>query len=269
MDLEIFFGLSLVVGAITGICAGLLGVGGGLLYVPALLFLLPKQGVADAILMHVAVASSLATIVVTSMSSLISHARLHGVIWDYVRWLSLGIVPGAFIGTMSARYIDGVTLRMIYGAFAVLVGVKMAFGWSPTASRPRPMPLAMSAAGAGIGMISAWLGIGGGTLTTPYLVWRSTPIREAIGTSAACGFPIAFVAAMSYGLLNPETIPGGMRVAGLTGLLYWPAIIPLMLGSMLGAGYGARLTHSVPVERLRRGFALLLIALGVAVWLKL
>jgi len=230
---------------------------------------LPRQGVADAILMHVAVASSLAAIVVTSLSSLIGHARLRGILWSYVRWLALGIVPGAFLGSISARYIDGMMLRILYGAFAVLVGLKMAVGWAPTASRPRPLPAAMSGVGALIGMVSAWLGIAGGTLTTPYLVWRSTPIRQAIGTSAACGFPIALVAATSYGLLNPETIPGGARVDGLTGLLYWPVIIPLMLGSMVGAGYGARLPHRMPVERLRKGFAMLLVVLGVAVWCKL
>jgi len=269
MDISAFWGVTLAVGAVTGVCAGLLGVGGGLLYVPALLFLLPKQGVADAIVMHVAVASSLAAIVVTSLSSLIGHARQHGVEWGYVRWLTIGIVPGALLGAISAGYIDGWILRMIYGGFAVLVGLKMVVGWTPTASKTRPVPAMMSVVGSGIGMLSAWLGIGGGTLTTPYLVWRSTAIRQAIGTSAACGFPIALVAALSYGLLNPETIPGGARVDGLTGLLYWPAIIPLMLGSMVGAGYGARLAHRVSVERLRRGFSILLIVLGIAVWLKL
>jgi len=268
MDMAAFWGVSLLVGAVTGVCAGLLGVGGGLLYVPALIFLLPGQGIADSALMHVAVASSLAAIVATSLSSLMGHARLHGVLWSYVRWLTLGIVPGAFLGSVSASYIDGLTLRVIYGAFAVLVGLKMAFRWSPTASRPSPGPIAMSVAGALIGTVSAWLGIGGGTLTTPYLVWRSTPLRQAIGTSAACGFPIALVAAASYGLLDPEGIPGGTRIDGLTGLLYWPAIFPLMLGSMVGAGYGARLTHRVPVDRLRKGFSMLLIVLGVAVWCK-
>lgn len=245
----------------SGFVAGLLGIGGGLFFVPLLLWTLPPAVVpvgADA--MHFAVATSLAVIVPTALTSFLTHARHDGIIWPVLRCLAFGIVPGALAGASTAAMISGNWLRLFYAVFALHVAWRLWRGSVRPLVRRRPVACGgHGLAGGAIGLVSAWLGIGGGTLTTPWLLGQGIEARKAIATSAACGLPLALVAAVTYAL-------GGPLMQHGTGLVYWPAVLPLVIGSMTGAAFGARQTHRWPQQRLRQGLALLLLVIAVTLF---
>jgi uncharacterized membrane protein YfcA len=250
----------LALGAVAGVLAGLFGIGGGLVIVPALAFLLPIHGFGADKLMHVAIATSLATIVITSMASLGSHHRQGAVQWRTVRSLTPGIVAGTLLGTAIADDLSSVALRGVFAVFLLSVAVQMLLDIRPSAARHLPGAGGMAATGTVIGLMSALVGIGGGTLTTPFLIWCNVPLRQAIATSAACGLPIAVTGTLGYLLsgLNETGMP-----AYSTGYIYWPAFAGIAMTSVLCAPIGARLTHRVPLAVLKRAFAVLLIAVGL------
>ncbi len=249
-----------VLGLFAGIAAGLLGIGGGLLIVPVLAGLFATQGYPEAIVMPLALGTSLATIVFTSLSSLLAHHRRGAVRWPLMGQLSAGIVAGGWLGGYLARWLGGPALAIVFGVFELLVAAHMLFGRAPAAHRGPPGPGRNLPAGTVIGIVSALLGIGGGTLTVPWLVWHRVAIREAVGTASACGLPIALVGALGYILAGQgmESLPGGS-----TGFVHWPAVAAISLTSVLAAPSGARLAHSMPQQRLKQVFALLLAGLGV------
>lgn len=250
----------LVVGVLAGITAGLMGLGGGIIIVPALLFLFIRQGFPDNILMHLAVATSLATIVVTALTSTYAHHRHRAVLWNSVKLLVPGIILGSLLGAVIADSLPSDRLRMAFGIFECLVAAQIGFGFRPSPQRDLPGTSSMVAAGGGIGALSTVLGIGGGTLTVPFLLWCNVNIRNAVATSAACGFPIALagsVAMMITGWDHPD-LP-----AGSTGYVYWPAALPILAASALAAPLGARLAHRLPVATLRRIFAVVLGLIGL------
>jgi uncharacterized membrane protein YfcA len=250
----------LLLGGFAGLAAGLLGVGGGLLIVPVLAGLFDSQGFSPAFVMQLAVGTSLATIVITSLSSAWSHHRRGAVIWRQVAQLGLGILFGAWLGAAMAHRLDGGVLSAIFALFEFAVAAQMLWGGLPAAHRRLPGRLPSAAAGLVIGAVSAILGIGGGTLTVPWLVWHNVDIRQAVGTSAACGLPIALAGALGF-------VVAGWRVEGLppgaTGYVYWPAAGAIVLTSMLAAPLGAHLAHTLPRERLKKAFAGLLVLLGL------
>lgn len=250
----------LLLGGFAGLLAGLLGVGGGLVIVPVLAGLFTAQGFSSDYLMQMAVGTSLATIVVTSLSSLFAHHRLGGVNWSLMRQLSLGIVAGAWLGATLAHNLPGQSLARIFGIFELLVAVQMLLGRPPAAHRETPARFRNLFAGGIIGAVSAVLGIGGGTLTVPYLAWHNIPMRQAVGTAAACGLPIALAGCLGF-------IVNGWQVGGLpafsTGYVYWPAVLAIGLTSVLAAPLGARCAHSLPQVALKRVFALFLAGLGI------
>ena len=250
----------LLLGAVAGTLAGLLGIGGGLIIVPVLALTFEMQGFDAAIIMHLALGTSLATIVVTSLSSIRTHHQHGAVLWPVVTRLSGGITVGALCGALVADQLASEWLQKIFAVFTLLVAMQVALALSPKAGRQLPGRVALTGVGGVIGAVSAVVGIGGGTMTTPYLLWCRTAARQAIATSAACGLPIALAGAMGYWLagLGESALPPWS-----SGYLYWPAFIGVVTSSVLCASFGARMTHLLPVNVLKKGFALLLFAIGV------
>lgn len=254
----------LLLGVVAGVLAGMLGVGGGLVIVPALLVLFGLQGFDGSVVMHLAIGTSLATIVLTSLSSLRAHHRRGAVLWPLVGRLAPGIILGAWLGAAVVHLLPTHALRLLFGVFELLVAAQLAFEVSAVPHRQLPGPGAIAAVGGVIGGVSAIVGIGGGTLTVPFLTWCNVELRRAIATSAACGLPIAVAGAIAFvvtGWHHPA-LP-----AASSGYLHWPALLGIALTSMLFAPLGARLAHTLPVRTLRRLFALLLALLGMRVLL--
>lgn len=254
------FLLYLAVGAMAGTLAGLFGIGGGMVIVPVLIFAFVGQGVSETILTHMAVATSLTTIVFTSLSSIREHYVQGAVDISIVSAMTVGIIIGTALGVYFIVDVPGPILENIIGVFALLLSAKMLSGWEPPGSGKRPSKPALSVAGAFVGFGSAWFGIGGGTFTVPYLTWMRFSMRHAVATSAACGLPIAITAAISNvvaGWHHPD-LP-----AWSTGFVYWPAVIGIAIASVPFARIGARLAHRLNGVLLKKLFAVLLFVVGV------
>ncbi|HUP92930.1 MAG TPA: sulfite exporter TauE/SafE family protein [Solimonas sp.] len=254
--------LFLLTGAAAGVLAGLFGVGGGLVMVPALALLLPARGYGEAIYMQVAIGTSLAVISLTSLSSTRAHHVRGGVAWPTFRRLAPGLALGALAGAQIADRMSGQTLKHVVGAGALLVALQMAFARAPGSDGRGPTagPLELFGAGGVIGALSALVGIGGGSLTVPYLSWRGLPIRHAVGTAAACGVPIAWAGALGFVIAGWDASglpPWSLGYVSLTGFA------GLAAASVAAAPLGARLAHRLPPPQLKRGFALLLFLIGL------
>ena len=253
------FLLYLVLGGFAGVLAGLFGVGGGIIIVPVLVFSFTLQGFNSEVLTHLAVGTSLATIIFTSINSIREHHRKGAVRWPLFVWMTLGILIGAGLGALTAEAIAGPHLQKIIGVFALVIAAQMALEFKPKASRTVPGGLTL--AGSVIGWASAIFGIGGGSLTVPFLSWRSVPMQQAVATSAACGLPIAMAGALSFMIIgwhNPD-LP-----AHSLGFVYLPALLGIALTSMFFARFGARLAHKLSPRLLKRLFAALLFCVGLS-----
>jgi uncharacterized membrane protein YfcA len=253
-------GAYLATGAAAGLLAGLFGLGGGVILVPALIWVFGHMGVASDWIPHLAVGTSLATIIGTGGASAHAHHRRGAVRWDLFRRLAPGIVLGAWLGAALAGLLPELWLKRLFAVFLLYVGATLLLGSAAPAARALPGRLGLGLTGVGIGALSALVGIGGGTLTVPFLVRSGLDLRRAVATSAACGVPIAVAGAIGF------VVMGWGRAglpAGATGFVYWPAVLTILLASIPTAPLGARLAHGLPLAVLRRLFALLL--LGVAV----
>jgi len=251
--------LYLILGAAAGLIAGLFGVGGGLIIVPALVFSFTFQSISPAVLTQLAIGTSLATIIFTSISSIKTHHGKGAIDWSLVKRLTFGIVIGAILGSIFADYLPGETLQMIIGIYALTVAVQMGFDLKPKAEHDLPKGAGLSVAGGVIGAISALFGIGGGSLTVPYLSWCRVEMRNAVATSSACGLPIAVAGVCSYivtGWNNPDLPEYSL------GYIYLPAFFGIIITSTVFAKQGAKLAHSLPSHILKRYFALLLLGVG-------
>lgn len=250
----------LVLGLLVGFFAGLLGVGGGGIMVPILTMLFMREGFADAQYVHLALGTSLASIVLTSISSLRSHHQHGAVQWDIVQ----GMAPGILLGTLALAYFSHLLsttfLALLFSAFMGYVGLQMFLNIKPKPSRQLPQPLALNAVGFGIGGISALVAIGGGSLVVPFLTWCNVKIQHAIGTSAAIGLPIALAGSVGY-MLSGQGEQG--LPAYTTGYVYWPAVALISLISVFTAPWGAKLAHRLPVVVLKRVFAVILLLLAL------
>jgi uncharacterized membrane protein YfcA len=254
------FLLYLVLGGFAGVLAGLFGVGGGIIIVPVLVFSFTAQGFDAEVLTHLAVGTSLATIVFTSINSVRAHHSFGAVRWAVFAWLTVGIVLGSGLGTLTASYIAGPHLQKIIGVFALLVSAQMALDLRPKARHEIPGKPGLTLAGLVIGWASAIFGIGGGSLTVPFLTWRSLSMQQAVATSAACGFPIAVASTLSFMILgwhDPLLPPHSL------GFVYLPALLGIALTSMFFARFGARLAHKLSPRLLKRLFAALLFCVGL------
>ncbi|MBN2993968.1 sulfite exporter TauE/SafE family protein [Pseudomonas cedrina subsp. fulgida] len=254
------FLLYLLLGACAGVLAGLLGVGGGIIIVPVLVFSFTAQGFDPQVLTHLAVGTSLATIIFTSVNAVREHHRRGAVRWSIFVWMTVGILIGAGFGALTAEAISGPHLQKIIGVFALLVAVQLALEVKPKASRTVPGKVGLTVAGTFIGWASAIFGIGGGSLTVPFLTWRSVPMQQAVATSSACGLPIAVASALSFMILgwHDPLLP-----AHSLGFVYLPALLGIALTSMVFARFGARLAHRLSPRLLRRLFAGLLFCVGI------
>jgi uncharacterized protein len=252
-------------GVAAGLLAGLFGVGGGLIMVPALAFVLPLHGVGPAVVMQMAIGTSLAVISATSISSMLAHHRRGGVRWDVLRGLAPGLAAGAVAGAFAAHALPGPWLARIVGGGAILVSAQMFLDRQPVSDRGLPGVAGLFCAGGAIGSLSALIGIGGGALTVPFLTWRGLAIQQAVGTSAACGVPIAWFGAAGF-------IAAGWTVAGRpdysVGYVALPAFAAIAVTSVLAAPVGARLAHALPPRALKRAFAGLLLVVGALLLLK-
>ena len=248
-----------VLGVFAGILAGLLGIGGGLVIVPILVFTLPHMGIPQENLMNIALGTSLASIIFTSISSMKAHDKRGAVRWDIFWTITPGILLGTFIGALSTTIMPTNILKAIFVIFLYYVAVNMLFGLKPKASRQVPGKKGLFGAGSIIGLFSSLVGIGGGTLSVPFLTMCNVEMHVAIGTAAAIGLPIALAG-------TAGNIFGGLGVEGLPawsiGFVYLPALAGIVSASMFTAPFGAKLAHSLPVAKLKKIFALLLIVVA-------
>lgn len=250
----------IITGGVAGILAGLLGIGGGILIVPVLVFIFRYQGVDTGIIMHVAIGTSLATIVITSLSSIRVH-QVHGaIIWSIVKLIAPSIIVGAFLGAAIADALPSDSLRLIFAPFMLLVAFQMGFGRPPKPQRQLPQKSGMFLAGSVIGSLSSILGIGGGSLSVPFMTFCNVSVRKAVATSAAIGFPIALAGAIGF-------IISGWSVEALPewslGYINLKAALSIVVASAITAPLGAKLTHIMPVGVLKKVFALLLVIVAV------
>lgn len=250
----------LVLGAVAGTLAGVFGVGGGLIIVPALVFVFGLQSVEPAVTMHLAIGTSLATIVITGASSTWGHVKRGSVHRVWFLALLPGLMLGAVAGVFVAGNLSGGLLGTLFGLFVTLVAARVALGMAPKPNSIAPGRLAMGLAGVVIGGISALFGIGGGTLTVPWLLRVGARMTDAVGTSAACGLPIAIFGTLTFvavGWGNPALPPWS------TGFVAWPAFLGIVLASVPFARLGVRLAHKLSARVLRLAFATLLAGVGL------
>lgn len=250
-----------MLGAFAGTMAGLLGVGGGLIIVPVLVMLWQGEGLGGAQMVQLAIGTSLAVIVFTSISSVRAHHQHGSVLWPVFWRLTPGIVLGAALGAALASAMPQSLLKMIFGVFELLVAAQMSLSLRPTSSFSKlPGTVGMGAAGSVIGAVSALVGIGGGTMTVPFLNACRVQMQQAVGTSAACGLPIAVGGALSYALLGWGN---AQLPATAMGFVYTPALAGIAVTSMLFAPLGASLAHRLPKVTLKKIFAGFLALLGL------
>jgi len=249
----------LALGAIAGFLAGLFGVGGGLVLVPVLLLLFDAQHFPAEHMMHLALGTSMATILFTSLASMRKHHQHGAVNWRVVQNISPGILFGTVLGALLATSIPTRGLGIFFALFVYFAATQFMFEVRPRASRQLPGIAGMTLAGVFTGWISTLVSIGGGTVIVPFLIWCNVPLRNAIGTSAAIGFPVAFGGTLGY-------IATGMGIPSLPahtlGYVYLPALVWVALASVITAPLGAKATHRIKIGVLRQVFAVLLITLA-------
>ena len=246
-------------GAAAGILAGLMGVGGGVIIVPVL-FLVLADSASQAILIKVAVGTSLATIAVTAVSSTLAHHRRGSVEWGLVRRMAPGVMIGALLGAAIADQLPAFWMTVLFIAGMPAIALQMALGRGRKASRERPSTRELAGVSVGVGTLSALLGIGGGTLNVPYLSGSGVPMKTAIGTATAVGFPLA--AASTLGFIFMGLDEAGLPPHSL-GYINLPAVAGIVTAGVLFAPLGAKLAHVLPDRALRRGFAVFLLFLAL------
>lgn len=255
-----------VLGIGAGILSGLLGVGGGLLLVGALILLLPAQGVPEAAVVPVALASSLGSIVLTGLSSAWAHQRRGAVLWPTVVWLVPGMLLGAVLASLGVVRWAGPGLRWAVVAYCAAVALQLLADWPKAAAAgvSRVVGWPWTAVGVLVGAVSSVVGIGGGSMTVPALIWRGVPAVKAVATSAVCGVFIAVAAAITYGQsANPHPMPPYSL-----GYVYLPAALGVAAASVLFAPLGARWAHALPPQRLKQVFAAFLLLMAVLLAVK-
>ena len=257
MDLTLI-GWLLLLGAVVGFLAGLLGIGGGMLMVPFMSMLLHAQGFPAEHIVKVAIATSLTTILFTSLSSVRAHHRKGAVRWDITRTLAPGIVVGSLAGAQVAAALRGSLLATGFGLFLVFTATQMLMQRPPKPGGRLPGGTAMFGMGSLIGGLSALLGAGGGFLTVPFLTRSNVKIQEAVATSAACGFPIALAGPIGYAFAGWNERIG----PAMLGYIYLPALAAVVAASMLTAPLGVRSVHALPAATMKKLFAMLLYGLA-------
>lgn len=260
-----YYFLYLLLGAFAGFFAGLFGIGGGIILVPFLAWIFKDQGVAPNQVMLAAVSTSLATILLTSISSVAAHHRIGAIRWETVIRLAPAIFVGALAGTFIADRLIAGYLETIFGCFLIVVAIQMGLKLTPKKQTLTLSGTTGSVAGVFIGALSSVLGIGGGTLTVPFLVKCRFPVQNAVAISSACGFPIAAAGSLGYVLLG-TALPE--RMDNSLGYINGPAFLGIVITSVLFAPMGAKCAHRLPTAHLKRGFAVLVLIVGIRLLLR-
>ncbi|MDB5841414.1 MAG: sulfite exporter TauE/SafE family protein [Herminiimonas sp.] len=258
MDLSLIAAF-LVLGAATGFAAGLLGIGGGMLLVPFITLLLGVNNFPEELIVHMAIATSLATIMFTSISSVRAHHKRGAVSWRIVKLLAPGILIGSWIGPWIGKQMNSSGLALFFALFVAFSATQMLLDKKPAAARDLPKAPGMLGAGAIIGMLSGLVGAGGGFVSVPFMTWCNVRIHQAVATSAALGFPIALAGTLSniyHGMNVPGLPPGSL------GFIYLPALLVISITSVMTAPLGARTAHNLSVKPLKRVFAIMLYVLA-------
>jgi uncharacterized membrane protein YfcA len=249
-----------ITGACTGIMSGLIGTGGGIIIVPMLAFLFQKQGFNSSVIMHMAVATSLAIMIVTTFAALLAHLRRHISFWKVYKLLSPGIILGTILGVILANFLRSSVLEFLFGVFLLIMSIRMFLGTSSNKQQTLPGRYEMSGMGLLMGMVSGLLGVGGATLGVPFLIRSNVEMRSAILVSIAVSLTIAIIGSLSVVVV-------GEFVAGLPahtiGYIYYPAWFFVALGSASFSALGADLSHRLSVPVLKKVFAVLLLVLGI------
>mgnify|MGYP005847790607 CR=1 FL=1 len=250
----------LALGCVVGFLAGLLGVGGGMMLVPFITLILSNRGVDAGLAVKMAIATSMATILFTSLSSVRAHHARGAVRWDLVRTIAPGIVVGGLLtGAGIFAVVRGQWLALFFAAFIGAMATQMLLARAPHPTRTMPGPLGQSAVGGAIGLLSGLVGAGGAFLSVPFMTRGNVPIHQAVGTSAALGFPIALANTVGY-VIAGWSLDGALP--GSLGYLYLPALAIVSVASVMLAPLGAHVSHRMNVRQLKRVFALLLYALA-------
>ncbi len=259
--LEIEWILSfLLLGTFVGVMAGLLGIGGGGIMVPILTTIFLAQGYPVEKVVHLALGTSMASMIFTSLSSMRAHNLNDAVIWRIVKGISVGILLGTFFATFIASKINSIYLAIFFSVFMAFVSLQMFLNKKPQPDKNISGNKEMFFAGMGIGSISALVSIGGGSLTVPYLICRNINIKKAVGTSAAIGLPISIAGTLGY-LINGWS---NTLLENYTfGFIYLPAVILISTTSFFSAPYGVKLANYLPISVLKKVFSLLLITLSI------
>ena len=267
MDLQPQLILELaVLGICTGFLAGLLGIGGGMVMVPFLTFMLSLRGVNADLSVKMAIATSMATIIFTSISSVRAHHKRGAVRWDLVKGLAPGIVFGSMLGSLGVfAILKGSYLAIFFGLFVGFSATQMFLDKKPTPSRQVPGTAGLMGAGSVIGFLSGLVGAGGGFISVPFMAWCNVAIHNAVATSAALGFPIAVANVLGY-------VVSGMSVEGLPddafGFIWVPALVVIAVCSVFTAPLGAKAAHMLPVKKLKRIFGSVLYVLAIYMFYK-
>jgi uncharacterized membrane protein YfcA len=258
MDISLIL-LFLLLGTFTGFAAGLLGIGGGMLMVPFITMLLTTRDFPRELIVHMAIATSLSTIMFTSLSSVRAHHKRGAVLWPVVKILAPGILIGSWIGPWIGTKLNSFGLSLFFAIFVGFSATQMLMDKKPAASRELPQAPGMFGAGTIIGVLSGLVGAGGGFISVPFMTWCNVKIHNAVATSAALGFPIALAGTLSniyFGMNEPGLPPGSL------GFIYLPALLVISFASVFTAPYGAKTAHALPVKSLKKVFAIVLYALA-------
>ncbi|KIX11353.1 membrane protein [Dethiosulfatarculus sandiegensis] len=247
-------------GCVAGVLAGLFGVGGGVIVVPALTFVFTMQNMNQEVIMHMALGTSLAAIIMTSSSSVRAHHKRGAVKWPLVGRITPGIIIGVLLGSVLAAHLSSQFLKIFFACYLLLVAVQMFLNAKPKATRQLPGTLGVFGVGNIIGIVSSLVGIGGGTLSVPFMVWCNVKVHKAIATSAAIGMPIAIFGAIGYiinGWGDPNLPPYSL------GYVQWPALLGVACVSVLTAPLGAKIAYLMPTAVLKKVFAIFLLLMAV------
>jgi uncharacterized membrane protein YfcA len=250
-------------GLLAGFLAGYLGIGGGLVLVPILSWIFSRDPALEGMAVQMAVATSLATMLFTSMSSILAHHKRGAIMWALVKQMIPGLLVGALLGSFIADLIGNTALGNVFGIFALLVGIQMLRGSGDPGNKSVPGRFAVLSTGLGIGSISSLLGIGGGSLTVPWMLWRGQKVQNAIATAAACGYPIAIAGTVGFMFLGESH-----SSATTLGYVHLPALAGVALFSVVGAPLGVAAVHRSSPILAKRFFAVFLLVVAAKMLLR-
>ena len=256
MEILLYF----LLGSFSGVLAGLFGIGGGIIIIPSFFYIFDYLGFPEEILSHMVLGSSLGVIVFSSVSSTYSHNAKEAVNWYLIKVVAHSIIVGSALGGITAGFLESNTLQGLVALFLVVASVQLIFEFPPPPQNPRTNLVGPVIAGGGIGWLSGVFGIGGGIFSVPYFYHRGLKMMNAIGTSAACGIPIALAGSISYMIIGFDI---SSTPENSIGYVYLPATIIVGLMSSLTAKYGVNIAHRMKQKKLRIAFAFLVIIMAL------